>query len=160
MKNKDKYSLLKAPLEVPDYWNAELTISSVILSPKVDKIEKKEEETEGYNPYVFGQLEATPRLGSIFKSSENMSIIFQVYNAKLVEDEVSLQLEYFIEAPEGTYRLKAQEFKQKVETGKTITGGTEIPLSPLKPGDYRFKIKVIDRNAVKIIEKEVPFTVK
>ncbi|MFC2166278.1 GWxTD domain-containing protein [Acidobacteriota bacterium] len=157
---KDKYSLLKAPLEVPEYWNAELAISSVILSPKVDKVEKKEEETEGYNPYVFGQLEATPRLGSVFKSSENMSIIFQVYNAKVVEDEASLQLEYFIEAPEGTYRLKAQEFKKKVETGKTITGGTEIPLSPLKPGDYRFKIKVIDRNAVKIIEKEVPFTVK
>lgn len=159
-KNKDKYSLLKAPLEVPEYWNAGLTLSSVILSPKVDTAKKKEEETEDYNPYVIGHLEATPRLGSVFKSSENMSIIFQVYNAKLAEDEASLQLEYFIEAPEGTYRLKAQEFKQKVEAGKSITGGTEIPLSPLKPGDYTFKIKVIDRNAAKIIEREVPFTVE
>jgi len=126
----------------------------------VDKVKNIQEDEEGYNPYIFGQLEATPRLGHVFKSSENMSIIFQVYNAKLVEGEVSLQIEYFIEAPEGTYKLRAQEFKQKIETGKAITGGTEIPLSPLKPGDYTFKIKVIDRNAVKIIERKVLFSVK
>jgi hypothetical protein len=56
--------------------------------------------------------------------------------------------------------LNAQEIKQKIEAGQSISGGTEVPLAPLKPAEYTFKIKVIDRNATKILEAKAPFTVK
>jgi len=160
-KDRTKYSLVKAPLEVPNFWTGELALSTIILSAKVEQLkQKKDKDPQEYNPYEFGQLKAVPRLDNTFTSSENLNVLFQIYNAKQVEGAVSLQVEYFIEAPEGTYRLNAQEIKQKVEEGKSISGGTEVPLAPLKPAEYTFKIKVIDKNATKIIEAKAPFTVK
>jgi hypothetical protein len=145
---------------VPNFWTGDLVLSTIILSAKVEQAKrKKEDKPEEYNPYVFGQLKAQPRMDNTFKSSENLNVLFQVYNAKQIEGNVSLQVEYFIEAPEGTYRLNAQEIKQKVEEGQSISGGTEVPLAPLKPAEYTFKIKVIDKNATKIIEAKAPFVV-
>lgn len=163
VRNNDqtKYSLLKSPVEVPNFWTGDLTLSTIILSAKVESVKKqKDEEESEYNPYVLGQLKAEPRWDRTFKSSENLNVLFQIYNAEQIDGEVSLQVEYFIEAPEGTYRLNAQDIKQKLEAGKSISGGTEVPLAPLKPAEYSFKIKVIDRNATKIIEAKVPFIVK
>ncbi|MFC2165832.1 hypothetical protein ACFLT2_12665, partial [Acidobacteriota bacterium] len=161
-KDKTKHSLLKSPIEVPNFWIGDLVLSTIILSPKVEQVKKRKDdkEPEEYNPYVFGQLKAQPRLDKAFKSSENLNVLFQIYNAKRIDGEVSLQVEYFIEAPEGMYRLNAQEIKQKLEEGLSIAGGTEVPLAPLKPGEYTFKIKVIDKNATKIIEAKTPFIVK
>ncbi|MBN1224137.1 MAG: GWxTD domain-containing protein [Candidatus Aminicenantes bacterium] len=158
--NKEKYSLVKAPLEVPNFWSGGLAISTIILSVDVEQIKQKGKEDQEYNPYVLGQLKATPHLDNVFKSSDNMNVLFQVYNAKQVEGEVSLQIDYFIEAPEGTYRLNSQEIKQKVQENQAISGGTEVPLSPLKPAEYTFKIKIIDKNATKMIEAKAPFIVK
>lgn len=160
-KSQTKYSLLTAPVEVPNFWTGDLLLSTIILSAKVEQIKRQNEnEIEDYNPYILGQLKAEPRLDGTFKSSENLNVLFQIYNSQRVDGEVSIQIEYFIEAPEGTYRLNAQEIKQKVDEGKSISGGTEVPLAPLKPAEYTFKIKVVDKNATKIIEAKVPFTVK
>lgn len=159
-KNKEKYTLVKAPLNVPGFWTDELTTSTLILSPEIVQTKKSGKEIEEFNPYVLGQFKVTPFFDNAFKPSESLNVLFQIYNAKLVNGEASLQVEYFIVAPEGTYRLNAQEIKQKVEEGQAISGGTEVPLSPLKPGKYTFKIKIIDKNATKIIEKTADFTVK
>ena len=158
-RDKGKYTLLKSTLRVPNFWNDTLETSTLILSPKVESVSKSDEKIE-YDPYVFGQYRAVPRFDSIFKSSENLNVLFQIYNARLINDEASLQIEYFIVAPEGIYRLNAQEIRQKVEPEKAILGGTEVPLSPLKPGKYSFKIKIIDKNAKKIIEKTSDFFIK
>lgn len=158
-KDKEKYTLLKSPLNVPDFWNDELDTGTIILSPKVVPASESDKKA-AFDPYVFGQLRAIPRFNNIFKPSENLNVLFQIYNAQLVNDEASLKIEYFIVAPEGTYGLSAQEIKQKIEYEKAIMGGTEVPLSPLKPGKYTFKIKIIDKNAKKIIEKTSEFTVK
>jgi len=162
VRNEDqtKCTLLKSPLKVPDFWSAGLTISSIILSANVEPVKPKAKESLDYDPYIFGQLRATPMWDNVFKSSDNMNVLFQIYNAKPVDGEVLLAIEYFIEAPEGTYRLNAQEIKQKVQEGQTISGGTEVPLSPLKPGEYNFKIKIIDRNAAKFYEARAPFVIK
>ena len=158
--DQTKCTLLKSPLDVPNFWTGGLTISTIILSANVEPAKPKTKEGQDYDPYVFGQLRATPHFDNVFKSSDNMNVLFQIYNAKPVDGEVSLAIEYFIEAPEGTYRLNAQEIKQKVQEGQTISGGTEVPLSPLKPGEYNFKIKIIDRNATKLHEAKAPFVVK
>lgn len=162
VRNEDqtKCTLLKSPLVVPDFWRGELTISTIIFSANVEPVKPKGKENKDYDPYVFGQFRAVPHFDNVFKSRDNLSVLFQIYNAKPVDGEVSLAIEYFIEAPEGTYRLNGQEIKQKVKEGQTISGGTEVPLSPLKPGEYNFKIKIIDKNATKFYEAKAPFIVK
>jgi hypothetical protein len=61
---------------------------------------------------------------------------------------------------EVTYKLNPQEIKEKVEAGKTIAGGTQVPLSPLKSGKYMLQIKITDMNANKSVEKEAEFIVE
>jgi GWxTD domain-containing protein len=157
--DKENYSLLKSELDVPNFWNDELGTGSLILSHEVVSASKSERGEE-FNPYIVGQFKATPRWGNVLKQSEFLSVLFHIYNARLENDAVSLKVEYFITSAEVAYKLNPQEIKEKVEPGKTLAGGTEISLSPLKPGKYTFKIKITDRNANKSIEKTADFTVE
>lgn len=157
--DKKTYSLLKSDLDIPNFWNDELGTSSLILSHKVVTASKKESEEE-FNPYRVSQYKATPRWGNFFKPSEFLNVLFHIYNAKLVNDTTSLKVEYFIVTEEVTYKLNPQEIKEKVEAGKTIAGGTQVPLSPLKPGKYMLQIKITDMNANKSVEKEAEFIVE
>ena len=59
-----------------------------------------------------------------------------------------------------TYKLNPQEINEKVEADKALAGGTEVPLSPLKPGTYTFKVKITDKIANKSIEKSTDFVVR
>ncbi len=157
--DKKTYSLLKSDLDVPNFWNDELGTSSLILSHEVVTASKEESEDE-FNPFRVGQFKATPRWGNIFEPSEFLNVLFHIYNAKLVNDTTSLKVEYFIETEEVTYKLNPQEIKEKVEAGKTIVGGTQVPLSSLKPGNYMLKIKITDMNANKSVEREAGFIVE
>lgn len=157
--DKETYSLLKSDLDIPNFWNDELGTSSLILSHEVVTASKKESEEE-FNPYRVGQFKAAPRWGNVFKPSEFLNALFHIYNAKLVNDTTSLKVEYFIASEEVIYRLNPQEIKEKVEAGKTIAGGTQFPLSPLKPGKYTLKIKITDMNANKSVEREAEFIVE
>jgi hypothetical protein len=156
--DKNVYSLLKTDLDIPNFWNDELDISTIILSHEVVPASRSETQEE-FNPYKIGRFKATPRWGNIFKKSESMNALFQIYNPKLEDDSTSLKVEYFILSEKFNYRLNPQEIKERIEPGRTIAGGTEISLSPLEPGSYTFKIKVTDNNAGKSVEIETDFAV-
>ena len=158
-KDKDKYTLLKSDLEVQNLWNDELSTSSLILSPDVTAASGSDREEE-FNPYIVGQYKAIPRWGNVFKQSEFLNVLFQVYNAKLENEKVSLAIDYFIVSSQVSYKLNPQEINEKIDPEKALAGGTQIPLSPLKPGIYTFKIKITDKIANKTIEKSVDFTVQ
>ena len=157
--DKNVYSLLKSDLYIPNFWNDELDISTVILTHEVVPASQSENQEE-FDPFKIGRFKTTPRWGNIFKQNESMNALFQIYNPKLENDSASLKVEYFILSDKVNYRLNPQEIKQKVEPGRTIAGGTEISLDPLEPGDYTFRIKVIDNIAGKSIEIQTDFVVE
>ncbi len=158
-KDKEKYTLLKSDLDVQNLWKDELSTSTLILSPDVTSASGSGSKEE-FNPYVVGEFKAVPRWGNIFKPSEFLNVLFQVYNAKLENEKVSLTIDYFISTPEVTYKLNPQEVSEKVEPDKALVGGTQVPLSPLKPGPYSLKIKITDKIANTSIEKSADFTVE
>lgn len=157
--DKNVYSLLKAELEIPNFWNDELDLSTIILSHEVVPAARSDIQEE-FDPFKIGRFKATPRWGNFFKQNESMNALFQIYNPKLEDDSASLKVEYFILSEKVNYRLNPQEITQKVEPGRTIAGGTEISLAPLEPGGYTFRIKVTDNNSGKSTEKVVYFAVK
>jgi len=158
-KDKQIYSLLKSELDVVDFWNGQLNTSSLILSPQVVSAEKSDSEA-GFNPFLIGEYKAFPRWGNVFRQSEYLNVLFQIYNAQLENGAVSLVIEYFVISPQVGYKLNPQEIKEKIEPEKALAGGTQIPLEPLKPGKYTFRIKVTDKIANKSIEKSADFTVE
>jgi GWxTD domain-containing protein len=158
-KDKENHTLIKSDLDVQNFWNDELNTSSLILSSEVVSKPREDAKAE-FSPYVTSDYKATPRWGNAFKPSEFLSVLFHIYNAKTQDGEVDLAIDYFIISQEVGYKLNPQTIKTKIEENKTVAGGTEIPLSPLKPGKYTFKIKVTDKVANKTIEKTAAFVVE
>ena len=158
-KDKENPTLIKADLDVKDFWKGGLDTSSLILSSEV-VARPKGEAAEEFSPYVTSDYRATPRWGSVFKASEDLSVLFHVYNATTDNGEVNLIVDYFIISPEVGYKLNPQTIRAKVEENKAVAGGTQVPLSPLKPGKYTFKIKVTDKIANKVIERTAEFAVE
>lgn len=158
-KDKENPTLIKADLDVKDFLTGGLDTSSLILSSEVVSRPKDEAEEE-FSPYVTSDYRATPRWESVFKASEDLSVLFHVYNAATDNGEVNLIVDYFIISPEVGYKLNPQTIRAKVEENKAVAGGTQVPLSPLKPGKYMFKIKVTDKIANKAIERTAEFAVE
>lgn len=159
---EETYSLYMSDLEVPDFSSQGLATSTIILSPEVSKSSGGKKEGEAFNPFEMGEFKATPRWGNIFSASEFLNVLFHVYNAQRDDNgSVDLSLEYFIMLEDGRgFRLNPQEVKQKVEEGEAVVGGTQVPLDPLKPGKYSFRIKVTDNILKRTIEKSTEFIVK
>jgi GWxTD domain-containing protein len=152
-------TLIRADLDVKDFWKGELDTSSLILSSEV--ISKPKDEGPGeFSPYVTSDYRATPRWASVFKANEDLSVLFHIYNAAMENGEVNLTVDYFIISPEAGYKLNPQTIRAKVEENKAVAGGTQVPLSPLKPGKYTFKVKVTDKVANKAIERTTEFAVE
>jgi GWxTD domain-containing protein len=158
-KGKQSHTLLKSDLDVQDFGNEELVTSSLILSSQIVS-KSPEDAKEEFSPYITNDYKATPRWENVFKPDEFMSVLFHVYNAKIREGEVDLTIDYFVTSQGVSYRLNPQTIRAKTEEGKTVAGGTEIPLAPLKPGPYTFKVKVTDKVANKAIEKMTEFVVE
>jgi GWxTD domain-containing protein len=158
-KNKENKTLIKSDLDVQNFWNDELNTSSLILSSEVAS-KSKEEAGEEFNPYATSDYRATPRWGNVFKPSEFLSVLFHIYNAKVENSEVNLTIDYFIISQAVGYKLNPQTIKMKIEENKAVAAGTQVPLSPLKPGKYTFKIRATDKIANKFIEKTAAFVVE
>jgi GWxTD domain-containing protein len=158
-KDKESPTLVKADLDVKDFWKGELDTSSIILSSEV--VSKSKDEAAGdFSPYVTSDYRATPRWGSVFRASEDLSVLFHIYNAATENGEVNLIIDYFIISPGVGFRLNPQTIRAKIEENQAVAGGTQVPLSPLKPGKYTFKIKVTDKIAGKTIERTTEFAVE
>jgi GWxTD domain-containing protein len=158
-KDKENPTLIKADLDVKDFWTKDLDTSSLILSSEVLS-KPKDEAGEEFSPYVTSEYRATPRWGSVFKASEDLSVLFHIYNAAMENGEVNLIVDYFIVSPEVGFKLNPTTIRAKLEENKAVAGGTQVPLSPLKPGKYTFKIKVTDKIANKVIERTAEFAVE
>jgi len=157
--DKKNYTLLKSDLNVENFNTSELNTSSLILCSEViprPKVEASEESS----PFVTEQFEATPRWGNVFEGGETLNVLFQIYNAGLKKNAVSLVAEYFIVTPKLAFRLDPQVIKEKIDEHSGLTGGTQVPLSPLKPGSYTFVVRLTDNIANTTIEKSADFVVK
>jgi len=157
--DKKKYALLKSDLKVVNFNSGELNTSALIFCSEMNP-RPKTETLEEPSPFVTEQFKALPRWGNVFNAGETLSVLFQIYNARLKKNAVSLVAEYFIVGPKLTFRLNPQVVKQKIGEPYVLTGGTQVPLSPLKPGSYTFVIRLTDKIANTTIEKSAGFVVE
>ena len=157
--DKKNCTLLKSDLNVENLNTGELNASSLVLCTEVNP-RPKADVAEEFSPFVTEQFEATPRWGNVFEAGETLNVLFQVYNARLKKNSVSLVVEYFIVAPKLAFRLNPQVIKEKLGKHGSLTGGTQVPLSPLEPGSYTFVVRLTDKIANTTIEKSTDFIVK
>jgi hypothetical protein len=150
-------------LRVPEFDDATLANSSLILA---DKIERVPTRSLGTGQFVLGASKVRPRLGEEFTNEETMGIYVEVYN--LGEDEQTSM-------PKGnvTYQIakagKSDEllvdFTEDISTIRGVS--TEqltieklLSLKSLEPGDYLLSLKVEDQVRNEVLTPTAKFKVK
>jgi hypothetical protein len=168
-----KTGVLKTQVTVPDFYNAELNTSTILVADKVNVLTAPiapEEARE--RPFVFGAQELLPAPDMEFKKAEELSIFFQVYNAGLDQaGKPNLTLEYeFHKTEAGVEKFFNKTNPQVVNASVLppqfdpakfpVPGGISVPLASFGEGDYRLNIKITDKAANKTLTRDVKFTVK
>jgi hypothetical protein len=169
-----KITVLKQELTVPNFWSNEFTTSSLILADKVEPLTGPvSADQQKERPYVLGATEIVPAPDNKFKKTEELGVIFQVYNYQMGSDgKPDVQIEYVFHQRDAAggekpfNKTEPQKFNAQTlppnfnpDQGHQIVGGQMIPLASFPEGDFRLEIKVTDNKATKTLQREVLFTV-
>jgi hypothetical protein len=159
-------------VDVPDFWDGELNTSSVIVADKVEGLAAPlSPELQRERPYVLGQTEIVPAVDHDFKKTEELTIIFQIYNPTLESKKPDVTVEYSFFRKDGAgekpfNKMAPQQFNAQTlppqfdpEAGYQLAAGWSVPLQSFPEGDYRLEIKVSDNKTKKAVTREVRFSV-
>lgn len=168
-----KTSVLKQPVDVPDY-RTEFSTSSVILAERVETLPAAiTPDTQAEHPYAFGTTEIVPSAEKKFSKSQELIVLLQIYNPMITPDKkfnIETTYTFFQVAPEGEKRFNAtapQAFtNDSMGPGfdpsapdRSIQAGQGIPLQSFPAANYRLEVKVTDKLSAKTLTQSVNFSV-
>jgi hypothetical protein len=184
-------AVLRQPLSVPDYATGTLATSTVMLASRLTVLsEPPPAATLAERPYVIGTREIEPASDSVFRPSEELIVVFLVYNPAVTTDrQFDLEVEYhffrksragpddqqpgvpagLLALPGERYfnRTEPQRFNPAIlgppydpEAGQPVMAGQGVPLAGFPEGEYRLLIRVTDLISKRSLEREVAFTVQ
>jgi hypothetical protein len=169
-----KVSLLKQSVVVPDFWNSELSTSSVIIAQRIDPLPAPlTPQQQADRPYALGAMEILPAFDLKFTKKSELSTFMLIYNPKVDSaNKPSVTIEYnFYQKPTGQpekffnktapQSLNAATLPPQFDlaAGHQLQSGQAVPLASFPEGDYRLEIKVTDTIANKSLTREVNFSV-
>jgi hypothetical protein len=168
-----KTSILKQPLDVPNYAGAEFSTSSVILAERVDQLPTPiTPDAQSEHPYAFGQTEIVVSPDHKFKKAQELIVLLQIYNPMLTpEKKFNLEATYtFYRQDAGTEKrfnsTEPQTFSSETmgaafdpSGNSSIQAGQGVPLQSFPEGAYRLEIKITDKLGTKVLTQSVNFTV-
>ncbi len=168
-----KASVLKQSLTVPDFWNGELTASTVIVAERIEPLAAPlTPQQQRERPYALGSLEIVPVTEMKFNKKTELQTFMLIYNPKTDSaNKPDVIVEYNFYAKSGgaekffnkttPQNLNAQTLPPQfdVAAGHQLQAGQGVPLASFPEGDYRLEIKVTDKLGNKSVTRDVNFTV-
>jgi hypothetical protein len=168
-----KATVVKQPLDVPNYGNGEFATSSVILAERVEQLPAPlPPDQQSEHPYAFGTSEIVVSPDHKFKKAQELIVLLQIYNPSFTADKkFSLEAGYtfYRQDPGGEKRFNSTEPQaltpESMGPGfdpsgnSAIQAGQAIPLQSFPEGTYRLEIKITDKLNAKFLTQNVNFTV-
>jgi hypothetical protein len=180
-----KTVVLKQTVNVPEFWNNDLTTSSVIIADRIDPLPAPLSQSQLVErPYAaLGVMEIFPAASSKLPKKAELSVFFLIYNPKgdsAQKPDINIEYNFCQAAPGNQPKpdepCKAGEkFYNKTDPqvmnaqtlppafdlsmGHQLQTGQAVPLAGFPEGDYRLEIKVTDKLANKVVTRDVNFTV-
>jgi hypothetical protein len=169
-----KMSLIKQTVTVPDFWNADLSTSSIIVAQRIEPLNAPLSPNEqAERPYALGMMEITPAFDMKFSKKSELSTFMLIYNPKtdsMNKPDVTVEYNFYQKpagAPEKFFNktnpqaLNATTLPPQFDMaqGHQLQTGQAVPLASFPDGDYRLEIKVTDKLANKSLTRDVNFTV-
>jgi hypothetical protein len=184
-------AVLRHPLTVPDYGTGTLATSTIMLAARLTVLpEAPPASSLAERPYVIGTREIELASDSSFRPSEELIVVFLVYNPAVTADrQFDLEVEYHFfrksragpgdqqpGVPAGLSALPGERYFNRTEpqrfnaailgppfdpeSGQPVMAGQGVPLTAFPEGEYRLLIRVTDLISKRSLEREVAFTVQ
>ena len=168
-----KSSVIKQTVTVPDFWNNELTTSSVIVAQRIDPLPAPLTPQQQIDrPYALGGIEIVPVNDLKMSKKVELQTFMIIYNPKtdsMNKPDVLVEYNFYAKAAGAEkffnkttpQNLNAQTLPPQfdVAAGHQLQAGQGVPLASFPEGDYRLEIKVTDKIANKSLTRDVNFTV-
>lgn len=165
--------VIKQEVSVPDLWRTSLSISTVVVAERVEPLKAPPTvEQQTSNPYLLSGWHIVPARRTEFQHSDELSVIFFVYNAGLTsarKPDVTIEYVFYRRSDaRETYfiRTPPQHFNGstvpsfRAEAGHQIIGGQAVPLKSFPEGVYRLEVKVVDKTNGSTVTRDVAFSVR
>jgi hypothetical protein len=174
---KPKAAVIRQSISVPDFWSSELTTSSVIVADRLSPLaEPVAADQIAERPYAIGRNEITPALDRRFRRTEELIVVFLVYNPMVTTErhfDVKVEYHFFRQASKGsrageTYfnHTDPQRFTPALMgagfdpgRGEPVMAGQVVPLGGFQEGEYRLAVQVTDQLSGQSVSRDVFFTV-
>ena len=169
----DTVRVLKKRLSLPAAATTDLTIGSVILADGMqvrDRPYPAVEQTS--HPYAIGLTEILPSRDSIYADTEDLSVVFQVINARPADNgKPNLDVAFQIVRVQNNEEQPVAALTPQKHSAETLPANFDLrlghpvfatvsaPLATLKRGPYRLKILVSDRIAGHTATADADFSV-
>jgi hypothetical protein len=169
-----KVSLIHEKVEVADFWNGQLTTSSVIVAERIDPLAAPlNQQQQAERPYALGTMEIVPATSTKFTKKSELSTFLLIYNAKTDstnKPDVTVEYNFYAKQAGGEkffnktnpQNLNAQTLPPQFDfaAGHQLQSGQAVPLASFPEGDYRLEITVTDKlDNSKQIKREINFSV-
>ena len=165
--------MLKQAVSVPNLWSDQLETSSVIQATRIDSLTAPPPADQQLaNPYTLGTMRIVPKRVQEYLTSEEISLVFLVYNAGLTASglpDVHVEYTFNTRGPDGDEyfnRTNPQDFNEQtlpqgfdLAAGHQLVAGQAVSLSEFPEADYRLEITVTDNTNGTSLIRHVDFSV-
>ena len=133
---------MKQSITVPD--GSKFNASSLILARKFTTLTEAKPEKE---PYTFGKIKVHPTLDGAFAKSEDLIIVYEVYNPQIdtATGKPNLEAQYSFEREGGKPKKTPPAPPNGLLTGKKMTISTSYPLQTFAAGKYKLNVEITDK---------------
>jgi hypothetical protein len=175
---------VKHTMTVPDFWNGELSTSSILLGRIEPLTAPLTAQDVAERPYAaFGPFEFIPAADTRLSKRGELSTFMQIYNPRTAaENKPDIIVEYtFCQVvpgntpAEGEACKAGEKFFNKtvpenhnaqtlppqfdLAAGYQVTSGPTVPLGSFPEGAFRVEVKITDKLANKILTKDLNITI-
>jgi hypothetical protein len=162
-------TVIRHTIQIPDYWNDELSLSPVILVKEFRQLKAPlSAKDQPEHPYTFGAAEIEPVAAPTFKRDDALSILYQICNYGAPDVDVTTEY-HFYQDVNGKRTLFTRTEPQALTDADLpppsdwATQGfvmQTLPLAPFPSGRYELEIVAKDRLTRRTATTAVEFTVR
>jgi GWxTD domain-containing protein len=146
------------PIEVPDYSNGKLAVSSLVLATRLERVDQNLLRNR---PFVVNDVKVYPSMDGTIPGDGQIRIFFQIYNLDVDSKtkKPHATVEYLILSGEQVIFRHTETATEFSQPGNQLTLATKFPLSTMIPGNYNLRVKVSDQVSQQSVEAQGTFRV-
>ena len=165
--NGDRTGSWNHGLDVPEYNEEKLAMSSLILADQMEPVPAK---NVGTGNFVIGATKVRPRVAPgdgkpvSFKRNQRLNFWMQVYNLsvndKTHKPSATVQYDVVDAATNKAVIHSVEQTEQMGNVGEQVTLQKTLSASSLQPGIYRMNIKINDNLSKQALDPSVTFSIE